>query len=114
MKSDELRSLETVYAQRNGSVAKTYVFVCVRGILMLRYAVRRIAGLIPTLLVIVTAAFFIVRLAPGGPFDQEQTLSREVRANLDRHTAGSADRRSVRQIFACVGAWRLRSVLQAT
>jgi len=51
---------------------------------MLRYAVRRIAGLIPTLLVIITASFFIVRLAPGGPFDQEQTLSREVRANLDR------------------------------
>ncbi|MBS0417109.1 MAG: ABC transporter permease subunit [Proteobacteria bacterium] len=51
---------------------------------MLRYAVRRIVGVIPTLLVIITASFFIVRLAPGGPFDQEQTLSREVRANLDR------------------------------
>jgi oligopeptide transport system permease protein len=51
---------------------------------MLRYALRRIAGVIPTLLVIITASFFIVRLAPGGPFDQEQTLSREVRANLDR------------------------------
>jgi len=51
---------------------------------MLRYAVRRIAGVIPTLLIIITASFFIVRLAPGGPFDQEQTLSREVRANLDR------------------------------
>src|SRR5882757_1476331 len=51
---------------------------------MLRYAVRRIAGVIPTLLVIITASFFILRLAPGGPFDQEQTLSRAVRANLDR------------------------------
>lgn len=50
---------------------------------MLRYAVRRIAGVIPTLLVIVSASFFIVRLAPGGPFDQEQTLSPQVRANLD-------------------------------
>ena len=50
---------------------------------MLRYALRRIAGVIPTLLVIVTASFFIVRLAPGGPFDQEQTLSPQVRANLD-------------------------------
>jgi oligopeptide transport system permease protein len=50
---------------------------------MLRYAVRRIAGVIPTLLVIITASFFIVRLAPGGPFDQEQTLSPQVRANLD-------------------------------
>jgi len=51
---------------------------------MLRYAVRRIAGVIPTLLVIITASFFIVRLAPGGPFDQEQTLSPQVRANLDK------------------------------
>ena len=50
---------------------------------MLRYAVRRIAGVIPTLLVIITASFFIVRLAPGGPFDQEQTLSPQVRANLE-------------------------------
>jgi oligopeptide transport system permease protein len=51
---------------------------------MLRYAARRVAGILPTLLVIITASFFIVRLAPGGPFDQEQTLSPQVRANLDR------------------------------
>jgi oligopeptide transport system permease protein len=51
---------------------------------MLRYAVRRIAGIFPTLLVIITAAFFIVRLTPGGPFDQEQTLSPQVRANLEK------------------------------
>jgi oligopeptide transport system permease protein len=50
---------------------------------MLRYALRRIGGLIPTLLVIITVSFCIVRLAPGGPFDQEQTLSPAVRANLD-------------------------------
>jgi oligopeptide transport system permease protein len=42
------------------------------------------AGLVPTLLVIVTVSFFVVRLAPGGPFDQEQTLTPQVRANLDR------------------------------
>src|ERR1700730_2290701 len=51
---------------------------------MLRYAVRRIAGIFPTLLVIITASFFIVRLAPGGPFDQEQKLSPQVRANLEK------------------------------
>jgi oligopeptide transport system permease protein len=33
---------------------------------------------------IVTASFFIVRLAPGGPFDQEQALPPQIRANLDR------------------------------
>jgi oligopeptide transport system permease protein len=51
---------------------------------MLAYTVRRIAGIIPTLVVIVTASFFIVRLAPGGPFDQEQTLPPPIRANLER------------------------------
>jgi oligopeptide transport system permease protein len=51
---------------------------------MLSFALRRIAGIIATLLVIITASFAIIRLAPGGPFDQEQTLSVPVRANLER------------------------------
>lgn len=51
---------------------------------MLGYAVRRIAGTVPTLLILVTLSFFVIRLAPGGPFDQERALSPQVRANLDR------------------------------
>ncbi len=51
---------------------------------MLKLALRRIAGIIPTLLVIVTVSFAVIRLAPGGPFDQEQQLSAPVRANLER------------------------------
>src|SRR5215467_12645728 len=51
---------------------------------MLKYALRRIATMVPTLLVIITASFAIIRLAPGGPFDQEQTLPPVVRANLER------------------------------
>src|SRR5438309_6393145 len=51
---------------------------------MLSYALRRIAGFVPTLLVVVTASFFVMRLAPGGPFDQEQALPPAVRANLER------------------------------
>ena len=51
---------------------------------MLSYTLRRIAGLIPTLLVIITVSFCVVRLAPGGPFEQEQTLPPAVRANLER------------------------------
>jgi oligopeptide transport system permease protein len=50
---------------------------------MLSYALRRLLGVIPTLFVIVTAAFFIMRLAPGGPFDQEQTLPPAIAANLE-------------------------------
>jgi len=51
---------------------------------MLSYTLRRIAGLIPTLLVIITVSFCVVRLTPGGPFDQEQALPPAVRANLER------------------------------
>src|SRR5579863_1313666 len=51
---------------------------------MLSYALRRIFVAVPTLLVIVTLSFALQRLAPGGPFDQEQTLTPAVRANLER------------------------------
>jgi oligopeptide transport system permease protein len=50
---------------------------------MLRYFLTRLAGAIPTLFIIVTIAFFLIRAAPGGPFDQEQTLPPEIMANLE-------------------------------
>ncbi len=50
---------------------------------MTRYFVKRLAGAIPTLLIIITAAFFLIRAAPGGPFDQEQRLPPEILANLE-------------------------------
>jgi oligopeptide transport system permease protein len=50
---------------------------------MLRFAIRRIATLVPTLFVIITLSFLIIRLAPGGPFDDEQGLSPAIKANLD-------------------------------
>lgn len=49
---------------------------------MLRYAFGRLLGIVPTLLVIITAAFFVMRLAPGGPFDEEQRIPPEIEANL--------------------------------
>ena len=48
----------------------------------MRFFLTRLAGAIPTLLIIVTATFFLMRAAPGGPFDQEQTLPPEIIANL--------------------------------
>ena len=50
---------------------------------MLAYTLRRLVGLVPTLFILVTLSFFIIRVAPGGPFDQEQANSPVVRANLD-------------------------------
>jgi oligopeptide transport system permease protein len=51
---------------------------------MLAYAARRLAALPLTLFVIVTLAFVVVRVAPGGPFDAEQALPPQVKANLER------------------------------
>ena len=49
---------------------------------MLTYAVRRLLGAIPTVLLVITIAFFMIRLAPGGPFDLERPLAPQIMANL--------------------------------
>lgn len=49
---------------------------------MLSYATRRILGAIPTLFIIITLAFFMMRLAPGGPFDSERRLPPEIEHNI--------------------------------
>ena len=49
---------------------------------MTGYALRRLLGAIPTLFVIITLAFFMMRAAPGGPFDMERRLPPEIEANL--------------------------------
>jgi oligopeptide transport system permease protein len=46
------------------------------------YIARRILTGIPTLLVIVTVAFFMMRIAPGGPFDRERALPPEIERNV--------------------------------
>ncbi len=51
---------------------------------MIGYFLRRLASAIPTLLAIITIAFFMMRLAPGGPFDSERRLPPEVEANLEK------------------------------
>lgn len=51
---------------------------------MLVYVLRRLASAIPTLFIIVTLAFFMIRLAPGGPFDLERPLDPLIMKNLER------------------------------
>jgi oligopeptide transport system permease protein len=68
---------------------------------LIGYLVRRLATAIPTLLVIVTGAFFLMRLAPGGPFDREQVLSPEIEANL--RAAYGLDRPILTQYLTYLG-----------
>jgi oligopeptide transport system permease protein len=51
---------------------------------MLRYVLRRLLTAVPTLFVIVTISFFLIRVAPGGPFNQEKGLNPVIKANLER------------------------------
>ncbi|MGH8541683.1 MAG: oligopeptide ABC transporter permease OppB [Stenotrophobium sp.] len=49
---------------------------------MLAYSLKRLLGAIPTLLVLVTLTFFMMRVAPGGPFDRGRSVEPAVRAHL--------------------------------
>jgi oligopeptide transport system permease protein len=49
---------------------------------MTGYLVRRLMISVPTLLIIITIAFFMMRVAPGGPFDQERALPPEIERNM--------------------------------
>jgi oligopeptide transport system permease protein len=49
---------------------------------LLKYSLRRLLAAIPTLLLLIAFAFFMIRAAPGGPFDTERQLLPEIEANL--------------------------------
>lgn len=49
---------------------------------MLRYALLRLLGAIPTLLLVIVLAFLMVHAAPGGPFDEERALPADVAARI--------------------------------
>lgn len=50
---------------------------------MLAYLLRRILGAIPTLLILVAISYFLIRMAPGGPFDFDKTLPPQIKASLE-------------------------------
>jgi len=52
---------------------------------MLTFLVRRVLLIVPTLLVIGTLTFFMVRLAPGGPFLSEKEIPKAALEQLNRN-----------------------------
>jgi len=50
---------------------------------VLNYILRRLLWAIPTLVLLITLAFFMMRIAPGGPFDSEKNLPPQIEANLN-------------------------------
>lgn len=51
---------------------------------MTKYLIRRAIGLIPTLFIIITLSFFLIRLAPGGPFDAEKRIPVQILRNIEK------------------------------
>ncbi|MDQ0475410.1 oligopeptide ABC transporter permease OppB [Labrys wisconsinensis] len=51
---------------------------------MLRFVLRRLLSAVPTLFVVVTLSFFLMRFAPGGPFNMERPLPPQIMANMIR------------------------------
>ncbi len=49
---------------------------------MARFFIRRLLSLIPTLFIIVTLSFFLIRLAPGGPFNREREMPEAILQNI--------------------------------
>ena len=52
---------------------------------MVRFVARRLLQMIPVLFIIATMTFFMLRLAPGGPFDSEKSVTPEIRKNLEAY-----------------------------
>ncbi len=68
---------------------------------MLGFISRRLLQAIPTLFVIATLTFFLIRLAPGGPFDGEVEIPDEVRERIEAHYG--LDRPIIVQYFSYLG-----------
>ncbi len=62
---------------------------------------RRLLEVVPVLFIIATISFFLIRLAPGGPFNDERNVSPEVMANLNAHYG--LDRPLHEQYFSYLG-----------
>ncbi|WP_395377237.1 oligopeptide ABC transporter permease OppB [Marinicella sp. W31] len=62
---------------------------------------KRLLISIPTLLLLITIAFFLLRLAPGGPFDGERELAPEIKAALE--TKYNLDQSLPQQYFSYLG-----------
>jgi oligopeptide transport system permease protein len=72
---------------------------------VLRYALMRIIGAIPTLLLVIAIAFLMVHAAPGGQFDSERGLPPEIEENVQR--AYNLDEPLPQQFVRYVGGlWR--------
>ncbi|MEM6773344.1 MAG: ABC transporter permease subunit [Pseudomonadota bacterium] len=66
-----------------------------------RFLTARLLQAVPVILAVITVTFFLVRVAPGGPFDSEKAVIPEVKAALEAQYR--LDQPLVSQYFAYLG-----------
>ncbi len=52
---------------------------------MIAYVFKRLIEIVPVLLLVVVATFFLAHAVPGGPFDKERPLPAEVKAKMEAY-----------------------------
>ena len=52
---------------------------------MLRFVMGRLAGGVVVVLCVATFSFFMLRAAPGGPFDEERNVPESIQRNIEKH-----------------------------
>ena len=62
---------------------------------MLKYFINRLGISIVTLAIVITSVFFLVRLAPGGPFDGERRLPVEIEKSKSCLPPGQTAQRAI-------------------
>lgn len=51
----------------------------------MQYVFKRLIEMVPVILMVVTATFFLAQAVPGGPFDKERPMPAEVKARLEEY-----------------------------
>lgn len=78
---------------------------------MLKFILRRCLEAIPTLFILITISFFMMRLAPGSPFTGERALPPEVLANIEKISSERSHHDAVLQLPEAAGAWRFWTIV---
>lgn len=68
---------------------------------MYRFILSRVLQAIPVLLAVITITFFLIRFAPGGPFDTDKAVIPEVKAALEAQY--NLDQPLILQYFSYMG-----------
>lgn len=68
---------------------------------MVKFILKRLLEAIPTLLVLITITFFMMRFAPGSPFTSERAMSPEVMHNIEAKYG--LDKPAWQQYFSYLG-----------